>query len=139
MDLYISHEANKSDKNYVTYKLYEYNLMNFPDDLKGRYQEVNLYLKNTEGQAFGGILAEIVWNWMDIKYLFVDKPYRKSGHGTQLMLEAEKVAKEKGCEFIKVDTLSFQALDFYKKLGYEVFGEIPNAGRHTHYYLKKDI
>lgn len=139
MELFISHEENKSDKNYVSYKLYEFNLMNFPDDLKGRYKEVNLYLKSTDGQPFGGLLSEIVWNWMDIKYLFVDQHYRKSGYGTQLMLEAEKIAKEKGCEFIKVDTLSFQALDFYKKLGFEVYGVLPNAGRHTHYFLKKDI
>jgi len=55
------------------------------------------------------------------------------------MNEAEKIAKLKQCEFIKVDTLSFQALDFYKKEGFEVFGVIENAGRHSHYYLKKNL
>ena len=57
----------------------------------------------------------------------------------QLLIKAERLAKENECDFIKLDTLSFQALDFYKKQGYEVWGAIPNAGRHTHYYLKKDI
>ncbi|WP_460318931.1 hypothetical protein [Paenibacillus sp. YSY-4.3] len=33
--------------------------------------------------------------------------------------------------------LSFQALDFYKKEGFEIYGMIEKAERHTHYYMKK--
>lgn len=139
MDLYISNELNSADKNYVRNKMIEFNLMHFPDDLKDRYQEVNLYLKNADGQIFGGLVSEICWNWMEVQYLFVDEHLRKLGYGKKLLYMAEKIAKEKSCEFIKLDTLSFQALDFYKKLGFEVYGEIQNAGRHIHYYLKKDI
>ncbi len=76
---------------------------------------------------------------MEVQYLFVEEQLRKLGYGKKLLYAAEKIAKEKACDFIKLDTLSFQALDFYKKLGFEVYGEIQNAGRHTHYYLKKDI
>ncbi|MFM9276901.1 GNAT family N-acetyltransferase [Paenibacillus jiagnxiensis] len=139
MDLYISKELNNADKNYVRNKILEFNSMHIPDDLKGRYQEVNLYLKNADGQIFGGIVSEICWNWMEVHLLFVDEQLRKLGYGKKLLDQAEKIAKEKACEFIKLDTLSFQALDFYKKQGFEVYGEIQNAGRHTHYYLKKDI
>ncbi|MGV2787448.1 GNAT family N-acetyltransferase, partial [Clostridium perfringens] len=67
------------------------------------------------------------------------EPYRKSGYGAKLLNEAEKIAIEKQCEFAKLDTLSFQALDFYINQGYEVYGKIENAGRHTHYYLKKEL
>ncbi|QGQ96509.1 GNAT family N-acetyltransferase [Paenibacillus psychroresistens] len=139
MELYISNDLNSSDKTYVVDKMIEYNLMHFPDDLKGRYQEFTLTLENTDGQIFGGITGEICWNWMEVEYLFVDETYRKLGYGKKLLLEAEKLAKAKNCEFIKLDTLSFQALDFYKSQGFVVFGTIQNAGRHTHYYLKKDI
>lgn len=132
-------ESNSADINYVRNQMIKYNLKHFPDDLKGRYEEVNLLLRNADGQILGGIVGEICWNWLEIHYLFVDEPFRKSGYGTKLLNEAEKIAKEKQCEFVKLDTLSFQALDFYIKQGYEVYGQIENAGRHTHYYMKKDI
>ncbi|MGG3310439.1 GNAT family N-acetyltransferase [Paenibacillus lautus] len=142
MEIYFTNEviASKSeDKNYVRNQLFAYNLKHFPDDLKGRYQEINLLLRNADGQILGGIVGEICWNWLEIHYLFVDEPYRKSGYGAKLLNEVEKIAIEKQCEFAKLDTLSFQALDFYIKQGYEVYGKIENAGRHTHYYLKKEL
>ena len=41
---------------------------------------------------------------------------------------------------VKLDTTSFQALEFYKKLGYEVYGELNNYPiNHTTYYLKKEL
>lgn len=72
---------------------------------------------------------------LEVQYLFVEDNLQKLGYGRKLLSEAEKKAKEKKCDFIKLDTLSFQALDFYIKQGFEVFGTIHNAGRHTHYYL----
>lgn len=142
MEIYFTNEATSSkteDSNYVRNQLIEFNLMHFPDDLKNRYQEVNLLLRNAGGQILGGIVGEICWNWLEIHYLFVDEPFRKSGYGAMLLNEAEKIAIEKQCEFAKLDTLSFQALDFYIKQGYEVYGKIENAGRHTHYYMKKEL
>lgn len=139
MTLFISNEMNPRYKEYVKNKMIAFNLKHFPDDLKGRYQELNLHLVNAEGQVFGGIVGEFCWNWLEIHYLFVESEFRKLGFGRKLMQEAEKLAKEKQCDFIKLDTLSFQALDFYIKEGFQVFGTIENAGRHTHYYLKKEI
>ncbi|MEC0372834.1 GNAT family N-acetyltransferase [Paenibacillus chibensis] len=139
MELYISRTSDTEDKNYVVNQMIQFNLMHFPDEFKGRYQEVQLYLKDAAGQIFGGITGEICWNWMEIEYLFVDERLRKSGYGTKLVSEAESIAKAAQCDFIKLDTLSFQALDFYQKQGFVVYGTIENAGGFTHYYLKKDL
>lgn len=139
MQLYITTESNPADKAYVRNKMVEFNYSHFPDELKERYQELNLYLKHVDGRTYGGIVGEICWNWLEVHYLFVEEEHRTFGYGKKLLAEAERIAKEKGCDFIKLDTLSFQALDFYIKQGFDVYGTIPNAGGFTHYYLKKDI
>ncbi|MFF2480991.1 GNAT family N-acetyltransferase [Paenibacillus sp. NPDC058071] len=139
MDLYIANGANDAGKSHVINGLIHYNRRHVASDLNGNYREVQLYLKDADNRVYGGLLGEICWNWLEIKILFVDESVRKSGYGTKLLQEAEKLAKENKCEFIKLDTLSFQALDFYKRHGFEVFGTIENAARHTHYYLKKDL
>src|SRR5689334_6736134 len=112
MELQVYEETNSSEKSYVINKIIEFNAKHFPDDLKGRYRAVNLLLKDDDGTICGGLVGEICWNWLEVQYLFVDDNYRKLGYGKKLMSEAEHIAKEKKCEFIKVDTLSFQALDF---------------------------
>ncbi|WP_159888671.1 GNAT family N-acetyltransferase [Paenibacillus puerhi] len=139
MKLQINNENNNELKNYVRNKMFEYNMKHFPDELKGKYQEIHIFLQDEGEQVCGGILGEVCWNWLDVQYLFVEPEHRGHGYGKKLIHEAEKIAKEKQCDFMKVDTFDFQALDFYKKEGFEVYGIIENAGRHTHYYMKKDL
>ncbi len=70
----------------------------------------------------------------------IDEDIRGLGYGTKLLAEIEQAALESQCDFIKVDTLSFQALDFYQNNGYEVYGTLDNVGREfKHFYLKKDL
>ena len=139
MSIAITNNIDSKNKDYVRNKMIEFNLMHFPDDLKGRYQELNLHLVNEDSAIIGGIGGEFCWNWLEIHYLFIEPEHRKSGYGRALLRVVEKMAIEKECDFIKLDTLSFQALDFYLKEGFQIYGKIENAGRHTHYYLKKDI
>jgi GNAT superfamily N-acetyltransferase len=140
MNLHITKDSNEKKKRHVNTMLYEYNLQHFPEDLRGRYQEINLYLIDEEDNVRGGLLGEVCWNWLEIKILMIDEDLRKHGYGSKLLQEAEQIAAETKCDFIKVDTLSFQALDFYKKHGYEVYGVLDNVGRdHEHYFLKKSL
>ena len=44
--------------------------------------------------------------------------------GKELVHSLEVAAAERGCRQITLDTYSFQAPEFYHKLGYEVFGVI---------------
>jgi len=140
MTLHISKELNKNDKQYIDDELYKFNLKHFPKDLGGRYEEINFAIKDENGKVHGGIISAICWNWLEIYSVFLDEDIRHSGYGTKLLSEVEKIAIDRKCDFIKVDTLSFQALDFYRSNGYQVFGSIDNVGRDfEHYYLKKDL
>lgn len=140
MSFYIAKELDRKAKQYIDDGLYKFNLKHFPEDLGGRYEDIGLFIKDEKGVTRGGIIGAICWNWLEIYNLFLDEDIRKMGYGTKLLLEIENIASEKQCDFIKLDTLSFQALDFYKRNGYEVFGSLDNVGRiHKHYYLKKDL
>jgi len=140
MQYKILQELNEHKKSLINNKLYEYNLNHFPKDLRGRYQEINLFLTDENDQVRGGILGEICWNWLEIHTLMVDDEIRGLGYGSKLLVEIEKIALSNNCDFIKVDTLSFQALDFYENHGYQVYGTLDNVGRdYMHYYLKKDL
>lgn len=135
----ICKNIDTQDNDYIRNKMIEFNRRHFPEELKDRYEELKLHLVNEDGDILGGIVGEFCWNWLEIQYLFVEEEHRKSGYGRILIREVEKMAIERECDFIKLDTLSFQALGFYLKEGYEIYGTIENAGGHTHYYLKKDI
>ncbi|WP_417900211.1 GNAT family N-acetyltransferase [Bacillus haimaensis] len=138
MNLHITKETDDKKKRHVNKMLYEYNLKHFPEDLRGRYQEINLYLMDEDDNVRGGLLGEVCWNWLEIHILMIDEDLRKDGYGSKLMQQAEEIAVENKCDFIKVDTLSFQALDFYKRHGYEVYGVLDQVGRdHEHYFLRK--
>ncbi|MDI2588727.1 GNAT family N-acetyltransferase [Psychrobacillus sp. NEAU-3TGS] len=140
MQFHITKETDKESVKYINNELYQYNLKHFPEDLRGRYKEINLFVRDENDHVCGGLIGEICWNWLEIQILMVNEDLRKSGLGTKLLLEAEQVARDNQCDFIKLDTLSFQALDFYQKHGYEVYGSINNVGReHMHHYLKKDL
>ncbi len=140
MQYKITQEQNERKKSLINNKLYEYNLKHFPKDLRGRYQESNLFLTDENDQICGGILGEVCWNWLEIHTLMIDEDIRGLGYGSKLLLEIEQIALNNKCDFIKVDTLSFQALDFYKNHGYQVYGTLDNVGRdHKHYFLKKDL
>ncbi|MYL49797.1 GNAT family N-acetyltransferase [Halobacillus litoralis] len=140
MELKISWEHQRKNKDKIDQQLYEYNLKHFPEDLRGRYEEVQLYVKDADEYVRGGLLGEICWNWLEIHTLMMDEEFRGSGHGTKLLMEAERIARKKECDFIKVDTLSFQALDFYKKHGYHEFGVLNHVGKEfKHYYLMKKL
>ena len=136
----ITKEINEQAQQHINKELYQFNLKHFPADLSGRYEKIHLFLQDENNNVRGGILAEVCWNWLEIHTFMMDEDIRNLGFGSKLLGALEEIALAKHCDFIKVDTLSFQALGFYEKHGYRVFGTLDNVGRdYQHYYLKKDV
>jgi ribosomal protein S18 acetylase RimI-like enzyme len=50
-----------------------------------------------------------------IDVLWVKEESRGDGYGSALLEEMEKIAKEKGCKLVHLDTFDFQAKDFYER------------------------
>lgn len=69
----------------------------------------------------------------------MEENLRGQGYGVELLRTAEALAKNKNCRLIKLDTFSFQAPDFYKKMGYEIYGVVENSpeGFNQFYLLKR--
>ncbi len=103
-------------------------------------ESISSFVKNDSGFIVGGILAEINWNWMHVQGLWIDDSIRKSGWGTKLLSEMEEYALSKDTNNIRLETTTFQALGFYVKAGYSIFGELSDMPKgHTSYFLQKQL
>ena len=103
-------------------------------------ETISSFVKNDSGVIVGGILGEINWNWMHIQGLWIDESIRQDGWGTKLLSEMEEYALSKSTANSRLETTTFQALGFYVKAGYSVFGELPNMPQgHTSYFLQKQL
>ena len=86
------------------------------------------------------LFGEIGWGKLQIENLIVHPEYRKSGIGRALLNEAEDIARQSNCTGVYLDTMSFQALDFYKQQGYDIVGSIDGfENDSTKYFLHKKI
>ena len=91
-----------------------------------------------DGNLVGGIKAHTHRGWLYISQLWVSEGARGSGLGSKLMRLAEEEARKRGCFASYLNTFSFQAVEFYKKHGYEIFGELRDFPRgHSRIFLKK--
>lgn len=84
-------------------------------------QSFNVMIKK-EGEevALGGLTAVTLFGCLYVDMLWVDPSIRKLGLGKRLMEEAERIARTRSCKFATVNTMDWEALPFYQKLGYEI-------------------
>jgi GNAT superfamily N-acetyltransferase len=79
-------------------------------------------VRDDDGSVTGGLWGYTSFQWLHVQMLFVPPPLRGRGVGSTLMASAELEARRRGCRGIYVDAFSFQASDFYQKIGFTVFG-----------------
>ena len=116
----------------------------------GRFNEQQIGPRNTvtfvlsvrdgKGELVAGLVGETLWNALLVSVLWVHAQHRNAGYGTALMARAEQIAKERACDVAFLNTMTFQAPGFYRKLGYHVFGELTDAPRgHGRLWFSKQI
>jgi ribosomal protein S18 acetylase RimI-like enzyme len=102
------------------------------------YQRLCFFLLGPDNRVTGGLVGAMYWNWFYLHLLWVDETLRRQGYGRRLVRQAEEEARNRGAEYVYLDTFSFQAPGFYEKLGYQVFGELPDfpPGQRRYFYFK---
>ena len=141
MRSYVIEESTREEYEMVDNGIIEYNLSKVPFTQEPYFISINRVIKGLDGNIIAGINSMLYcWNCLYIDVLWVKEEFRKQGHGSLLLNEVEKIAKEKGCNLIHLDTFDFQGKDFYIKHGYEIFGVLDNCPiEHKRYYMKKNI
>ena len=141
MSNYIIRASNEEESELIVDKIVEYNLSKVPIIQESSFIWINRVIVDTYGDIIAGINSKMYcWNCLYIDVLWVKEEYRKEGLGSKILNEIEKVAKDKGCYLIHLDTFDFQAKDFYIKHGYDIFGILDECPqRHKRYFMKKII
>jgi GNAT superfamily N-acetyltransferase len=123
-------------------RLVESGLRSFTDGHAGpvNARPFGVYLRASDGSTLGGLNAELRWTWLYVAHLWLPEEHRGRGIGSELLRRAEEFAREQGARAAYLDTLDFQAVDFYQRRGYMVFGtleDFPPGFRR--FYLQKAL
>ncbi|MBD0401560.1 N-acetyltransferase [Flammeovirga sp. EKP202] len=140
MNIEVTSEPSKDDLKTISKGIETYNQNFIPDEVVfEKDTKFAVFVKNDNGKVLGGIRACAFWNYCIIELLWISEEARGMGVGTQLMASAEEYAIDKGFEYMRTETLSFQARPFYEKQGYMVYGELKDypKGQTTYCLVKK--
>ncbi len=132
------YHVTKDEIDFLWNGIFEYNKSMGPMLNYLPYEPVSIVIKDENRNVIAGILTKIYLKCIFVELLWVSDTWRKSGIGSKLLLEAETIAREKGCKLIHLDTFSFQAIGFYQKYGYSIFATIEDYPDNIkRFYLKK--
>lgn len=102
---------------YVGRQLREFNYCHVGDYPEVQY--IRLNARDSELQVVGGLRAVVAMFWLRIEVLWVRDDVRGKGVGSQLLLEAERLARGLGAKNAALETFEWQAPRFYARHGYE--------------------
>jgi GNAT superfamily N-acetyltransferase len=135
--LQIEADTDQSAAHRIIQGLERFNRQYAPED---QYNRLVITMRDTHHEIMGGLVGGTYWGWLNVDYLWVSEDARGMGFGTRILHMAEEEARRRGCHSVHLDTLSFQALPFYQKHGYTVFGALEDHPLgHTRYFLKKKL
>ena len=96
------------------------------DQPQGANESLTLALRDDGGVLIGGLNGSTSYGWLLVKLLWVDQPHRGQGHAQRLMKTAIDWAQDLGCHGVWLDTSNQDAMAFYERFGFEVFGQLQN-------------
>ncbi|WP_068467559.1 GNAT family N-acetyltransferase [Candidatus Protochlamydia phocaeensis] len=79
-----------------------------------------IFVKDEQGIVLGGATGISYYGCLYVDMLWIKEELRQQGLGTKLIKEAEAIGRERLCSFATVNTMDWEALPFYQKLGYAI-------------------
>ncbi|QYK00556.1 GNAT family N-acetyltransferase [Shewanella psychrotolerans] len=117
MTIEFTHDNSNEFADAVKQKIAEFNWQHW--EVSERLP-LGLKLEDEQGTLLAGLSARTFGNWLMIDNLWVSDALRGQQIGSQILNEAEHIAKERGCIYAILDTLNFQAKPFYESRGYQL-------------------
>ena len=135
-ELQIQAEVSNGDIQALRDRLNAFNFASV-DGLEG--VDVGIFVRGSDGELRGGLYG---WTWggyLEITLLWVHEAERGHGLGSRLLATAEAEGRARGAHTAILDTHTFQAPDFYRRHGYEVYATIEGypAGHDKLFFRKR--
>ncbi len=135
-------QSSESEYIKIARAITKFNLDHLPYNSSDNMVSLGYVVKDYDAGVIGGIYGKLLLgNCLSIDVLWVEPKFRNRSYATELLKKLEQAAIQLGSHISIVDTFDFQALGFYQKSNYEVFGildDCPCLGN-KRYYLKKTL
>ena len=118
-------------------RIYEYNVAATGID-DGRW--LGVFARDESGAVVAGLSGTTWGACCKVLDVWVREDLRRRGVGTRLLDAAEAEALRRGCRQVVLSSHSFQAPDFYRRRGFEVFAVVEDDPiGHSEVYLRKRL
>lgn len=124
----------------VTQEVVSQGLREFNRSFLGEYESepIAIDLRDASGEIVGGALGALQLGWLFIDVVWISEPNRLAGLGSKVLEALEQEAVRRGANRSILDTMGFQAEQFYAKRGYAECGRVPNfASGYDRVYMTK--
>ena len=134
--LSVEKDPSWEDRDLIDNGLGDYNAAFLRDN---SYDYFGIFVRGDEGALRAGLIGHVYAGWLFVNLLWVHADLRRGGIGRGLLAEAERRGAALGCHSAWLDTFSFQAPEFYRKLGYREFARLDYPPDHQRIFLKKPL
>jgi GNAT superfamily N-acetyltransferase len=132
----VTDSPSSADRDAITQALVAFN-----DKMAGPsgFRPLAILIQDDVGKTVGGLWGKTAYDWLVVELFVVPEQFRGQNFGSDILSRAEQIARERGCIGVWLDTYEFQALGFYRKLGYELFGTVDDHPRGSRRFFVKKL